>query len=118
MPVSGRVDLLTERWSMTRLVYTLIVGTVFGLFSLTNLDAVSAKAAGGKDQGISAATAVKVAEQYGRIVTLQHHQYAKKVGHYYKVTVVDATENEIKDLFIDAKTGKVMQTIEHPSQEP
>ena len=103
---------------MKQLPYLLIAVGLAGIISLSSVETYAAKAADTKEQGISAATAVKVAEGYGRIVNLQHHQYPKKVGHYYKITVVDSTENEVKDLFIDAKTGKVMQTIEHPSQEP
>jgi uncharacterized membrane protein YkoI len=98
--------------------YVLLVLSVIGWLGASAVHTLAAKEAGETKATISAADAVKIAEKEGRILSLHRHEYPKKTGHYYRITVVESSENEVKDLYIDAKTGKVVQRIEHPAEMP
>lgn len=103
---------------MTPLRNAVLALSLIWLLGASSVNTVAAKDASGMKDAISAIDAVKIAEKEGRILSLHHHEYPKKAGHYYRITVVETSENEVKDLYIDAKTGKVLQRIEHPAEMP
>ena len=90
-----------------------------GLFCLALGTMAVSEAAAKKTDGLfTVSEAVKVVEQtVGTDVLSVDLLSSKKGDPYYRITVDNTPSAERKDVFVDAKTGKINQVIEHSSYE-
>jgi len=45
------------------------------------------------------------------------YAFSTKGGnYYYRVTVDNTPDDEVKDVFVNARTGKIVQITEHPGE--
>ena len=59
----------------------------------------------------------KIVEQKVGSDVLSISLHASKGGnYYYRVTVDDTPDDEVKDVFVNARTGKIVQITEHPGE--
>lgn len=88
-----------------------------GALCLTlGMGAVDKSAAAQKNEILSNAEVIKIVKQKVGSDVLSISLHASKGGHYYyEVTVDNTPDDEAKDVFVNARTGKVVQVIEHPS---
>ena len=67
---------------------------------------------------ISTQEAIKAATKTIGDYVISTHLFAEMGGnYYYRITVVDS-ENEVRDVYVGGKSGKVIQVIEHPEEMP
>lgn len=60
---------------------------------------------------------IKIVEQKVGSDVLSISLHASKGGnYYYRVTVDDTPNNEVTDVFVNARTGKIVQITAHPGE--
>lgn len=99
----------------TRFIVTL--GTLSLVLGVALNQPVEARVEMAKQPGIiSMQDAIKAATKTIGDYVISTDLFTDKGGvSYYRITVVD-TENEVKDVYVGSKSGKVRQVIEHPDE--
>jgi len=112
--VSAHSPLNNKEGCTMRKTLNMFVVSVFCLA----LGAVGVTGAVAKSTGeiLSNSEVTKIVEHKVGSDVLSISLHATKGGHYYyRVTVDNTPDDEVKDVYVNARTGQIVQVIEHPS---